>query len=69
MQEDAGPNPSPSNSTPSTSTPTHVQEEAGGVARAVQQGECLDAIEEAQVRLALVRGRGRANAWTRSRRP
>merc|ERR1719469_788926 len=26
----------------------HMQEEAGGVARAVQQGECLDAIEEAQ---------------------
>ena len=26
-----------------------MQEEAGGVARAVQQGECLDAIEEAQV--------------------
>jgi ferredoxin len=26
----------------------HMQEDAGGVARAVQQGECLDAIEEAQ---------------------
>ena len=26
----------------------HMQEEAAGVARAVQQGECLEAIEEAQ---------------------
>ena len=42
------PNPNPKSDPNPDPYPNHMQEEAGGVARAVQQGECHAAIEEAQ---------------------